>query len=190
MEERNLRFTFSFFEVNIISSLKRADNLTLGGLSGAIMELIGRIWLEYKSNPSDYTGTRISTFIDEFLSKYDSRYKKYKILIIKNLRHGGAHCILPKSGVIFSRDKKSKHLHLKIAEAKNVKIKYLQIISQEFKKDLEKAIFDFTSLAKKDDNLQNAYAKVFRETYEEGQEDIKNYKPEVIFTNLHGDIHL
>lgn len=189
--------TFKYLTQNLIESIDRFDkaheNAFLGVAISSIVEFLGRCLRKPEDNRNGEQN--FYYFIDEFLSKEDIRYKKYATLLYKDLRHGSAHSVLSKEGVILSFDRNAESLHLRVVKFKGFDRYALYIYSPRLIHDLKSTIYKFVENARRDKNLTLNYYNTFQSIIQEGQELAKTLlnsedKNQAIEIDAQGDIVL
>ena len=163
--------TFDYLTRVFIDSLSRFENAHekafLGVATCSVVEFLGRCIRNQGCHTDGYKD--FLQFINDYLSKKDRRYKDYGHILYKDLRHGSAHSVLPKGGVVLSFDSSSSHLHLSLVRDKNSKNYYVWIYSPKLLNDLKDSIFKFVEDARQNKVLENNYIQILRYLHLEGQ---------------------
>lgn len=168
--------TFKYLARVIIDSLNRFEreneNAFLGVAICSVIEFLGRCIRDPKDTQNGYQN--FQRFIDDYLSKEDLRYKKYERVLYQDLRHGSAHAVLPKGGVMLSYDVGSEYLHLDMVKGKGIDYYVLWVYSPRFIHDLKSVIYKFVEDARSNRQLENNYLETIKQIQQEGQRLIKN----------------
>lgn len=168
--------TFEYLTRIIIDSIGRFEqeqqNAFLGVAVCSVGEFLGRCIRDPKDKKNGYQN--FQRFVEDYLSKEDQRYKKYEFVLYQDLRHGSAHAVLPKGGVVLSFDSNSENLHLDLVKDKNIEFYVLWVYSPRLIHDLKSAVYKFAEDARGNKQLENNYLETIKEIQEEGQGLIKS----------------
>jgi hypothetical protein len=134
-------------------------------------------------------------FIEDFLSKQNSNYSKYKELLWEDFRNGGSHSILPKGAVVLTGGEAEKEHHLEIMKDPTRSKYHLILSTPIFIEDMRVAILKFVEKAQTDSSLVDSYVKTIEKHNKDSQNFIKTFmaknKISVDFEDkLEGDIHI
>jgi hypothetical protein len=190
--------TFNYLKLNTIDALdlikKYNDNLILGSFCGSVIEFLGQ-FLCYPTIGRGHTKDCFYKFIEEFLSKQNINYSKYKELLWEDFRNGGAHSILPKGAVVLTGDSREVKHHLQLMKDYTNNNYHLVLFTPSFVDDLKRAILDFVAKTQNDPVLANNYLETIKKHKKDGQDFIKIFMAKnnigVDFEDkLEGDIHI
>lgn len=171
-----MALTFDYLKKDIIDTLelikKNNSNLILGSFCGSVIEFLGQ-FLRYPSIGIGESKNCFCEFVEEFLSKQNSNYSKYKELLWEDFRNGGAHSVLPKGAVVLTGADEEKEHHLEIMEDPTKNRYYLVISTPIFVDDLKRSILEFIKRAEADPSLTNSYVETIKKHAKDGQDYIR-----------------